>query len=232
MAGPPTTSTGWPGSPAAAPPPRGPGPGPAHPRPAPPGPGRVPARAAVSAGTSVALRSSARLNSRRSRSARASPLSSSRHQPLAAARRRFPPTFARTRAPRARRAPHRPLEHRGRAPHGVVPVDVAVHLVLGEQQRLERAESLFQHADLEAPRGRSSSSTRRGQQPVHVDLAVRHAAHQRVALQVVDLVEVERAGNQPLERAGALRRVISAPIRSARPAMPIASQHARPARPG
>ena len=35
---------------------------------------------------------------------------------------------------RRERAAHQPLEHRGGAAHGVVPIDVAVHLVLREQQ--------------------------------------------------------------------------------------------------
>ena len=38
------------------------------------------------------------------------------------------------------------------------------------------------------------------QQPVDVDLAVRHAAHQRVALEVFDLVEIERSRHEALQR--------------------------------
>ena len=41
------------------------------------------------------------------------------------------------------------------------------------------------------------------QQAVDVDLAVVHAAHERVALEVLDLVEIERAGDEPLQRTAA-----------------------------
>ena len=38
---------------------------------------------------------------------------------------------------------------------------------------------------------------------MHVDLAVRNAAHERIALEILDLVEIERAGDQTLKRARA-----------------------------
>src|SRR2546426_11655336 len=40
-------------------------------------------------------------------------------------------------------APHQALEHRRGAADRVVPVHVAVHLILGEEQRLERRQSLL-----------------------------------------------------------------------------------------
>ena len=73
---------------------------------------------------------------------------------------------------RAQRVVHEALVHRRRAAHGVVPVDVAVHLVLREQQRLERRESLLDDADrLRAARG-IVHDRERVEQAVDVDLAV------------------------------------------------------------
>ena len=89
-----------------------------------------------------------------------------------------------------------------------MPVDVAIHLVFREQQGLDGAESLFLNADSSVlgprlRRGRSSvlGDQHKGiHQSVSVDLAVRNAAHQRIAAEILDLVEVERSGDQPLER--------------------------------
>ena len=68
------------------------------------------------------------------------------------------------------------------------------------------ADSPFSHDA--RPRGapvvRIVDERERVDQPVDVDLAVLHAAHERVALEILDLVEVERAGDQPLQRAVAL----------------------------
>ena len=92
------------------------------------------------------------------------------------------------------------LVHRGCTPHGVVPVDVPVHLVLREQERFERGESLLEHADDAAVGGRLVDEHERVEQTVDVDLAVRNAAHERIALEVLDLVEVERSRNEALQR--------------------------------
>jgi hypothetical protein len=42
---------------------------------------------------------------------------------------------------------HEPFIHRRRAAHGMVPIHVAVHLVLGEQQRFQRGQSFFVHSN-------------------------------------------------------------------------------------
>ena len=120
----------------------------------------------------------------------------------------------------AQRVVHEPLVHRRRAAHGVVPVHVAVHLILREQQRLERRRAPSPTSPTAgAPLLRILDDGERVEQAVDVDLAVRHAAHERVALEVLDLVEVERAGDQSLQRALALaadERRARAPARSRR----------------
>ena len=104
------------------------------------------------------------------------------------------------------RVGHEALVHRRRATHRVMPVHVPVHLILGEQQRLERRQPLLDHADGRLPGVGIADERQRVDQTVDVDLAVAHAAHERVAPQVVELVEVDRAGNQSLQRALARRR--------------------------
>ena len=116
---------------------------------------------------------------------------------------RLAPAAASTIAPAATAARTARLNMQVADAHRVVPVDVPVHLVLGEEERLERAHALLVHADL-APRPPVSHQRERREQPVDVHRAVGDAAHARVAAQVVDLVEVERAGDEALERARAL----------------------------
>ena len=108
------------------------------------------------------------------------------------------------------------LVHRRRRTHGMLPIDVAVHLVLGEEQRLECREPFLAQADRRASGDRIGDDGERVPEAVDVDLAVGHAAHHRVALEVVGLVEIDRPGDQPLqrrvaapahEREDALRRV-------------------------
>ena len=48
-------------------------------------------------------------------------------------------------------APDQAFEHDGRAAHGVVPIHVAIHLVLGEQQRLERRQPFFVECERGTP---------------------------------------------------------------------------------
>ena len=91
------------------------------------------------------------------------------------------------------------FEHRGGAAHGVMPVHVAVHLVLGIEQGLERGETLFRDGET-AVRDDGQGH----QQPVHVDHPVRDAAHPGIAGEIVQLVHVERARDEPRERVAAL----------------------------
>ena len=108
--------------------------------------------------------------------------------------------FAHLERPRGERLVHETLVHRRCAAHGVVPVDVAVHLILGEQERLERREPFFHDADPWTPRRRVDDHAEGIDQAIGVDRTVRNSAHQRVALEVLDLVQVERAGDEPLQR--------------------------------
>src|SRR5207253_596580 len=95
--------------------------------------------------------------------------------------------------------PHQALEHRRRAPHGMVPIDIAVHLILREEQRLERRDALFVQGE-----GRLSARSRRdgerGEQAIDVDHTVWHTAHPGVARQIVELVHVERSRDEAGER--------------------------------
>jgi hypothetical protein len=95
---------------------------------------------------------------------------------------------------------HEALVHRGGASHGVVPVHVAVHLVLGEEQGFHRGQALLPEGQ-----GRRVVDELHGvDEAVDIDIAVGDAAHERVALEVLDLVEVEGSGDEALERVGAL----------------------------
>jgi hypothetical protein len=82
---------------------------------------------------------------------------------------------------------------------GVMPVHVAIHLVLGEQQRLEGREALLVERERRMPVSRGGHGQRR-EQPVHVDHPVGHAAHPGVAGQIVELVHVDRARHQTAQR--------------------------------
>ena len=95
---------------------------------------------------------------------------------------------------------HEAHEGQRRGAHRVVPVDVPVHLVLREEERLQRADSLLAHREFERPPIAFAGDRERRQQPVHVHGPVGHPAEERVAAQVVDLVEVQRAGDQSLQR--------------------------------
>src|SRR4029077_14703136 len=55
--------------------------------------------------------------------------------------------------PRPDGAPHQALEHRRGAADGVVPVHVAIHLVLGEQQRLQGCQSFLVQRQRRLSRG-------------------------------------------------------------------------------
>ena len=95
---------------------------------------------------------------------------------------------------------HQSLVHRGRAAHGMMPVHIAIHLVFGEQQRLERRQSLLVYTD-HARRALGRLHDHQGiEQPVDIDLAVRHSAHRGITLQIFDLVEIERTRDQALQR--------------------------------
>ena len=73
----------------------------------------------------------------------------------------------------------------------MVPVDIAVHLIFREQERFERREPLCLHADPLPVEDRIVHKHQGVQQAVFVDLAIWHAAHQRVALEVVHFIEIE-----------------------------------------
>src|SRR5881628_3511927 len=79
----------------------------------------------------------------------------------------------------------------------MVPVDVAVHLIPREEQRFERRQSLLDQADLRTIR--ALDNRERVQEAIDIDFAVRHSAHERVATKIVELVEVQRSGDEPLE---------------------------------
>src|SRR5204863_9867005 len=85
----------------------------------------------------------------------------------------------------------------------MVPVDVTVHLILGEQQRLERGQRFLLNAERVFTRVRVFDNDQGVRQTIDVDLAVGNAAHERVALQVFDLVEIEGSRDEALQRTPA-----------------------------
>ena len=95
-------------------------------------------------------------------------------------------------------------EGQRRGAHGVVPVDVAEHLVLREEERLQRAESLLADREFERASGPFARDREGRKQPIHVHGPVRHAAEEGIAPEVVDLVEVQRSRDQPLQRVAGL----------------------------
>ena len=97
---------------------------------------------------------------------------------------------------------NQPLVHRRCAAHRVMPVDVPVHLILGEQQRLERTQPLLEDADAVQTGVWIRHDDDAVEQAVDIDLAVWHTAHHRIALQVVDLVDVDGSRDEPLKRSG------------------------------
>ena len=86
---------------------------------------------------------------------------------------------------------HRPLEHSCRRAHRVMPVDVAVHEIVGEHQRLDGGDPLARDRQ-PPPFGVVFDGL---DESVAIDgLAEGHAAEQRIAQEIVDLVGVEGAG--------------------------------------
>ena len=112
-------------------------------------------------------------------------------------------------------------EGQRRGAHGVVPVDVAEHLVLREEERLQRAESLLADREFERTSGPFARDGERGEEAVDVHGPVRHAAEEGVAPEVVDLVEVQRSRDQPLQRVARLPPDEGADARRGIRAMPL-----------
>src|SRR6476661_7769539 len=92
---------------------------------------------------------------------------------------------------------HSSLEHAGGGPDGMVPIDVAVHLILGEQERLEGAHAFFLHTDFPVT-GLNFNQSKRRQQAIDINRAVRHATHPGVTAEIINLVQINGAGNQTL----------------------------------
>ena len=82
------------------------------------------------------------------------------------------------------------LEHRRGGAHRVVPVDVPVHLVVREHQRLDRGDPLA--GDRQAPPPRVVLDRRYQPVPVYA-FPERDAAEQGVPQEIVDLVRIEGA---------------------------------------
>ena len=81
----------------------------------------------------------------------------------------------------------------------MVPVDVPEHLILREEEGLEGGEALLRDRDLQRARPLLPSQREGLEQPVHVDGSIRHPAEEAVPPQIVDLVEIQGAGDQPLQ---------------------------------
>src|SRR5690348_10593675 len=84
----------------------------------------------------------------------------------------------------------------------MVPVNVAVHLIPREEQRLECGESFFDNADLHLLVAANDGEG--VEQAVDVDLDIGDAAHERVPAEVIELVQIEGTGDQALKGTGTL----------------------------
>ena len=102
---------------------------------------------------------------------------------------------------------HRPQQHRHAGAVGVVPVDVVEHLLAGVDQGVERADALV--ADDDAGRALDAGDPERVDQAGGVDAAVGDVAGAGVAGQVVELVDVERPGEDAAQDAVGCREVAS-----------------------
>jgi hypothetical protein len=78
----------------------------------------------------------------------------------------------------------------------MVPIHVPEHLVLGEQQRLERRHRLLLHANLESAGHRVGHEHDTLEESVHIHLAIGNAAESRVPPQVLHLVQVQAPADQ------------------------------------
>lgn len=73
----------------------------------------------------------------------------------------------------------------------MVPVHVPEHLVLPEEERLQRAQPLLVDSHLAAAGRRVAHQYERMDQPVDVHLAVRNPTEHRITVEVLDFVEIE-----------------------------------------
>ena len=89
-------------------------------------------------------------------------------------------------------------QHRHHRAVRVVPVDVVEHLLARVQQRVERADALV--ADAQTRAVRVLQDAQRAEQPRHVHAAIGDVAGAGVAREVVELVHVQRATEQPHEQ--------------------------------
>ncbi len=94
--------------------------------------------------------------------------------------------------------PDRPLQHRRRRPHRMVPVDLAEHDVAGEDHELGRRAALLR--DGQRPARFVEAEAR--QQPLLIEMpAVGHARVEAVAGEIVHLVDVDRPREERTEQA-------------------------------
>src|SRR5690625_3395938 len=81
----------------------------------------------------------------------------------------------------------------------MVPIDIAEHLVLGEEERLEGRDPLLPDPDFEARTLRITEDDEGVQEPVDIDLPIGHPTETGIPLQVLDLVEIEATTDEPLQ---------------------------------
>ncbi len=91
-------------------------------------------------------------------------------------------------------------EYDGGGPDGVMPVDVPKHLVFREQEGLQGGNPLLGDRDLRRGPIGLARQGQRVEKPFDIHRPVGDAAEEAVASQIVDLVQIQRAGHEPLQR--------------------------------
>ena len=90
--------------------------------------------------------------------------------------------------------------HRLGRPHGLVQVDLSIHVEAAEEEALHRGQPLLAVDRHARPLfARCHHQTHRLQQPVEIEHAIAHARHVRVAEQVVATIDVEGPGHRARE---------------------------------
>ncbi len=106
--------------------------------------------------------------------------------------------------PGLQRLLHGTQQHRHHRAIRMVPVDVVEHLLAGVQQRVERADPLRSRRG--AGRLRRLQQPHRAEQPCQVNAAVGHVAAARVTREIVELIHIEWAAEQPHQQRVARRQ--------------------------
>ncbi len=99
-------------------------------------------------------------------------------------------------------------EHRHAGPIRVVPVDVIEHFLASVDQAVQGADALVAHAN---PRGAVNlSNAKRSDQALIVNTPIWHATSRSITGQVIEFVDIERAGKCPAQQSVDGREILVA----------------------